>query len=446
LLGKALTRIEAGESRGLVVSRVSRFGRSLVDGLVQVDRVRRADGEFYSVQDGLDTSTPSGRLVLRIMLSMAEWELDRIRDDRQAATASAVARGVYVSGCVPAGYVKTRSRRLRLDPRTGPVMAEAFRRRAAGESLRQIGGYLQSEGVLTGHGNPCWVPTTLGRVLRNRVYLGEVKYGRFERHDAHPAIIDGATFAAAQQIKELIGREFVLRGDACQLLKGRVRCASCGMTTVHVNPTSGTRHCICRKDFSAGDCPGPAAIVNARLDPYVLDAFFTLLGRRRRPPLAALAVAEAKAIESEDDLARYRDSNRLLRALGDEAFAAGVEARARRLHTTRLELAAARARVAAHKQPSVPELRAAWPSLDVFEQRRMIAQVIDCVFVAPGRGNVEHRVTICPRGTAPPRRFRGIGPGNAIIPLEPRRRWINPTPGPSGRRAFAGSRQKIQPD
>src|SRR5215207_10547010 len=135
LLQAALSRIETGRSQGLVVSRVNRFGRSLIDGLVQVERVRSAGGEFYSVQDGLDTSTPSGRLVLRIMLSMAEWELDRIRDDWEAAMASALQRGVYVHGSVPPGYLKRRSGRLRVNPRTAPVIAEAFRRRAAGDSL-----------------------------------------------------------------------------------------------------------------------------------------------------------------------------------------------------------------------------------------------------------------------------------------------------------------------
>jgi site-specific DNA recombinase len=381
------------------------------------------------------------------MLSMAEWELDRIRDDWQAATASALARGVYVAGCVPAGYVKTRSGRLRMDLRTGPLIAEAFRRRAAGESLRGIGQYLESEGVLTGHGSPGWIPTTVSGMFRNRTYLGELKYGRFERQNAHPAIIDSATFAAAQQAHELVPRELIRsrKSDSFEVLKGLVRCASCGITMVRVHPGSETCHYICRKHVRAGHCPGPAAIVTRRLEPYVLEAFYTLLARRRRPPLDALTAAEAKVTGYEADLARYRDSPWILRALGEEAFAAGLETRVRRLYRARLGLAAARERVAAHQLRAVPELRALWLTLDALEQRRMIRQVIDCVFVAPGRGHVEHRVTICPRGTAPAYGFRGVGPGNSIIPLTPQRRWINPTPGPSGRRGFAGGRKTSQP-
>ena len=48
------------------------------------------------------------------------------------------------------------------------------------------------------------------------------------------------------------------------------------------------------------------------------------------------------------------------------------------------------------------------------EDEALLSQVIDCVFVAAGWKNVQHRVTICPRGTAPTRGFRGVGPGNTL--------------------------------
>src|SRR3954451_9054578 len=53
LLEEAIRRIEDGVSDGLVVSRVNRFGRSLIDGLILIERVRQSGGRFYSVSDGL---------------------------------------------------------------------------------------------------------------------------------------------------------------------------------------------------------------------------------------------------------------------------------------------------------------------------------------------------------------------------------------------------------
>src|SRR3954449_298573 len=54
LLLEALARIERGESNGLIVARLDRFGRSLIDGLEAIERIRLAGGVFVSVQDGFD--------------------------------------------------------------------------------------------------------------------------------------------------------------------------------------------------------------------------------------------------------------------------------------------------------------------------------------------------------------------------------------------------------
>src|SRR3954468_1807577 len=85
LLEQAVARVERGESAGIVVAKIDRFGRSLSQGLAAMERVTNAGGLFASVQDGLDLSTDTGRLILRIMLSMAEWELDRISASWRAA-------------------------------------------------------------------------------------------------------------------------------------------------------------------------------------------------------------------------------------------------------------------------------------------------------------------------------------------------------------------------
>src|SRR4051794_33825431 len=130
MLGAAIARIEAGLSDGLVVAEITRFHRSFLDGLLIIERVRDAGGHLYSVEDGLDTATDSGREVLRNRLSIAEWQHDRYRANWYEARERAVRRGVYPIGTVPVGYRKTRSGRLRPHPETAPVISELFRRRA----------------------------------------------------------------------------------------------------------------------------------------------------------------------------------------------------------------------------------------------------------------------------------------------------------------------------
>jgi DNA invertase Pin-like site-specific DNA recombinase len=72
LLEKALRRVESGISQGIVVAKVTRFGRSLLSGIAAIERINAAGGRFVAVENDLDTSTDTGRLVLHILLALAE--------------------------------------------------------------------------------------------------------------------------------------------------------------------------------------------------------------------------------------------------------------------------------------------------------------------------------------------------------------------------------------
>jgi DNA invertase Pin-like site-specific DNA recombinase len=98
LLEEAIRRIEVGGSSALVVWRVDRFGRSLGDGVRTIERIRAVGGGFYSVQDGLDISTDAGRLVLRILLSVGEYQLDGVRAGWDVARERAIRRGSTLGG------------------------------------------------------------------------------------------------------------------------------------------------------------------------------------------------------------------------------------------------------------------------------------------------------------------------------------------------------------
>jgi site-specific DNA recombinase len=270
LIEQALRRVEAGVSDGIVVARLDRFGRSLSDGLAAIDRIRRAGGSFFVAQDGLDASTDSGRLVLRILFSIAEWDLDHVRESWAEAKARAVDRGTYTGPWLPPGYRKTRARRLRPDPAVAPLITEAFRRRASGESFSGVARWLQHEGVLTGCGNPGWTATTAARVLSNPVYLGDLRSGKLLKEHAHPPLIDAATFELAQRPR----RTAAPVGGLPALLRGLVRCASCSLTMSPVTRQRGgrlPRYYVCRGSSAAGRCPAPACITATVLEPIVED-------------------------------------------------------------------------------------------------------------------------------------------------------------------------------
>ena len=88
-LQAAIERIERGESDGIVVAKLDRFGRSLMDGLQLIDRIRDAGGTFASVQDRVRSRHRHGRagpedhvLHGRVRARPGAWRLVRRRPER----------------------------------------------------------------------------------------------------------------------------------------------------------------------------------------------------------------------------------------------------------------------------------------------------------------------------------------------------------------------------
>src|SRR5580658_5102775 len=79
---------------GVVVYRYDRFARSLRQLVNALEEFRSLGIEFISLHEGVDTSTPNGRLVFGIFASIAEFERELIRGRVISGLAAAVARGV----------------------------------------------------------------------------------------------------------------------------------------------------------------------------------------------------------------------------------------------------------------------------------------------------------------------------------------------------------------
>ncbi|MDR2896293.1 MAG: recombinase family protein [Propionibacteriaceae bacterium] len=90
-LAAILDYARAGDT--IVVWRLDRFGRSLIDLIRLIDNLDQRGIHFRSLTDGIDTSTPNGRLVFHLFASLAEFERDTIRERTQAGLTAAKARG-----------------------------------------------------------------------------------------------------------------------------------------------------------------------------------------------------------------------------------------------------------------------------------------------------------------------------------------------------------------
>lgn len=73
-LEHALERIEAGEADGLVVAKLDRLSRSLMDFSTLMDRSRRKGWAIVALDVGVDTTTPSGEMIASVMATFAQFE------------------------------------------------------------------------------------------------------------------------------------------------------------------------------------------------------------------------------------------------------------------------------------------------------------------------------------------------------------------------------------
>lgn len=423
LLMRALERIEQGDSEGLVVAKLDRFGRSLIDGLKSIMRIEAAGGIFVSVQDGIDLSTPTGKLVLRILLSVGEWELERARNGWSIAQERAIARGVYIGHKAPCGYQRGEDGRLRVDPLEGPIMREAFERRAGGESCAKIAQFLERAGIRGARGRPFSEGAVWG-MLRNTAYKGEAHCGVHRNPLAHEALVDPATWQKAQSAPRQP------RPRVPGLVGGMIKCGGCGRTMTAMWVASGgsrtlTQHHIYRCYSPAGVCEQPATARSEELDPLIEDLIFSGRMHRTRASSERRRVEECEAAvaRAEEDVASYRDNPRLLRILGSESFEAGIASRQQRLEQKLLHLA--RARRAMEPPPiDLEVLEREWPQLSWDARRGAVRELIDCVVVERGMAPLIERAWVFKRGRGPlagERRRAGSARGALRLPKQ--RRW-----------------------
>lgn len=390
LFQQALARCEQRETGGIVVARLDRFARSAVDALESIKRLNEAGARLVSVEDNFDGSTPMGRFAIGILTLIAELELERIKENWEAAVREAVGRGVHISARTPAGYQRDGSRRLVASEPAASAVGEVFRRRALGASYAELARFLEVEGVFPATGNPHWSGTGIAGLLRNRVYLGEARSGRVVNREAHEALVSQADFDAAQVQKTLLASPSLsLSSEA--LLKGIARCAGCGHTlkiSGSFDKKAGRRlanyYCVGR--YAKGHCPARASITAAKLDPYVEETVLAAL-RAEGGPLAQAVEASAqieeaarRVAEAEHELDLYLSSE-LVSVIGQERFLQGLDVRQQRLEQARAELNQLRSQSALADDLTSGDLLAAWPELTVQEKRQLLHGLLDRVLV-----------------------------------------------------------------
>src|ERR1700710_1789175 len=228
-LQQLLTDIRARKLDVIVVYKVDRLTRSLADFAKLVELFDAHGVSFVSVTQQFNTTTSMGRLTLNVLLSFAQFEREVTSERIRDKIAASKRKGLWVGGPLPLGYHMK-------DDRVAIVQDEAERVRLIFRRYLELGGVnalvrdlrernirtkerLLATGVTRG-GIP-FGRGSLFYLLRNRFYIGEVKYKNEILPGEQPAIMDRALFDAVQQkLTDQWTTRSTIRNASAHLLTG----------------------------------------------------------------------------------------------------------------------------------------------------------------------------------------------------------------------------------
>jgi DNA invertase Pin-like site-specific DNA recombinase len=249
-LQRLLADIAAGHIDIVVVYKVDRLTRSLLDFAKLIESFDKAGTSFVSITQSFNTTTSMGRLTLNMLLSFAQFErevtAERIRDK----IAQSKARGMWMGGTPPIGY-RADGRSLAIVEEDATLVRQIFNRYADLGNVRLLAEELEDAGVCTpvrqsgtgrAFGGRPFSRGHLYRILSNPTYIGRIDHGGRSHQANHPSIIEqelwdqvqeilasnknGTRGPAAREISVLAGKLFDDRGVhmiATHACKGKVR-------------------------------------------------------------------------------------------------------------------------------------------------------------------------------------------------------------------------------
>jgi site-specific DNA recombinase len=172
----------------VVVYKIDRLSRALMDFAKLVEVFDRNNVTFVSVTQSLNTTTSMGRLTLNILLSFAQFEREVIGERIRDKFAASRKKGMWMGGFVPLGY-DVRDRKLVVNAREAATVRMIFERFIKIGSATALMLALRAEGI-TGERGKLIDKGYLYKVLNNRVYVGEAVHKGTAYVGEHQAIID----------------------------------------------------------------------------------------------------------------------------------------------------------------------------------------------------------------------------------------------------------------
>lgn len=170
-LAIVLDDLRRGDVAGIVIAKLDRLTRSLADWSCLIDLYfnERAGRKLFSAQDSIDTRTAGGRMVLNLLVMVAQWERETIAERTKDALQGKISRSER-AGTLRFGYTLNPDRRtVAPDPDEQAAIDLMRRMRDAGHTYQEVVDELHRLRIDTKVPGALWHPSTVHQILRRPI-------------------------------------------------------------------------------------------------------------------------------------------------------------------------------------------------------------------------------------------------------------------------------------
>ncbi|MDA1354431.1 MAG: recombinase family protein [bacterium] len=222
---KLVKDIEAGKINAVVVKKLDRLSRSLMDFEQLMIKLQEQDVGFISLRENFDTTTAMGKAMLRVALVFAQLEREQTAERIKDVFAWRAEQGLYNGGTRPFGYDSVSSELIphKQEKKILQFMFESFIKT---KSTTIVANECNSMGFRNRNG-ALWDKRQLHKILNHPVYLGKIRWNGQVFTGVHQPLVSEAIFNQAQEIfseRKIYRENKIVLG----LLKGVLFCAECG--------------------------------------------------------------------------------------------------------------------------------------------------------------------------------------------------------------------------
>ena len=349
-LKRLISDIKEDKIDCVIVYKVDRLSRSLLDFVQLLEFFEKNKVAFVSVTQAFNTNNSMGRLTLNILLSFAQFEREIISERVKDKMGAARKKGKFLGGVPILGYDLDRlNHKLIINDKEANLVREIFDLYLKEKSLLSVAMILNEKGYKTKEytskpgrvfGGTKFKKTNIQLMIKNPLYMGKVRSGAELYPGMHEAIISDEVFNTAQEIRanNRRERENPKNTKDTGLLNHILRCRACNSIMFHTYGRKGNhkyRYYVCMNAQKRGYKLCPTRSVNAQaMEEAVIEQLKNIANDDKelanllervnsdpdKPPMSKAKLKDALLVTSPIwDALLFAQKHRVLRLLLKEA-------------------------------------------------------------------------------------------------------------------------------